>query len=670
MAERQLQHQHAQNIYAILGDGALPPDPPLANLILTSWRRCAVNDDLDPLHVHKPEVIDGTALRLLRSRFQGFLRLAEPEMLNLHSSLKGSGYALILTDDHGVILNHLTGDSLEREFRDAGLWLGANWGESSLGTNGIGTCIAEDRPLTVHKDEHFLTQNIHLTCSAAPIHDPHGNLLAVLDASRCSSEDSFSAQVLARALVANSANIIENQYFLHEMKHQRVLRFHRHANHLGLPSEGLVAIGEDNRVLAVNRGAMSLLGLDHRHQLVQMELDFVLGRDLDQLTAGTGNGDSRMRAFRDQRNGKQLFGCLYQKKQKQKQKRRNGLRIPPAERDPDDCHGELCELATLAGEDPRMQEAARRARCVMNKRIPILLQGETGTGKELFTHAIHRASKRRERPFVALNCASIPETLIEAELFGYRQGAFTGARREGRRGKIIESDGGTLFLDEIGDMPLTMQSRLLRVLETREVVPLGGDQGINVNLHVVTASHRDLRQMVINGEFREDLYYRLNGITLQLPPLRERQDLENIILKVLAAENDTGKELKIAKEAMEALLSYPWPGNLRQLRFVIRTAIALCEGGELHLRDFNIERTITRKHENPGPSATATPAPREPDGATEAPEGNPLQSAEQQVILTSLGANEWNITRTATALGMSRNTLYRKMRKLGIHQSR
>ncbi len=668
MAERHLQHQHAQNIYAVLAEDAMPPRPSLASLILTSWRRCAINDDLDPLNIHKPEVIDDTALRLLRNRFQGFLRLAEPEMLNLYSSLEGSGYALILTDDSGVILNHLTGDCIEREFREAGLWLGANWGESHLGTNGIGTCIAEDRPLTVHKDEHFLSQNIHLTCSAAPIHDPHGNLLAVLDASRCSSEDSFSAQVLARALVANSANIIENQFFLHEMKHQRVLRFHRHVNHLGLPSEGLVAIGEDNRVLAINRGAMSILGLEHRHQLLQMELDFLLGRDLDRLMSNA-EGDSRMHAFRDQRNGEQLFGFLHQVKEKPK--RRNGLRIPPAERDPDECHGELCDLAMLAGEDPGMLEAARRARCVMNKRIPILLQGETGTGKELFTHAIHLASERKDKPFVALNCASIPETLIEAELFGYRQGAFTGARREGRRGKIIESDGGTLFLDEIGDMPLTMQSRLLRVLETREVVPLGGDQGVTVNLHVVTASHRDLRQMVLDGEFREDLYYRLNGITLELPPLRERKDLENIILKVLAAENDTGKELKIAKEAMDALLHCQWPGNLRQLRYVIRTAIALCDEGELQLKDFNIDPAIPLKPVTPMPQAPSAAPPAEPVGASEeAGGGNPLQSAEQQVILASLGVNDWNITRTATALGMSRNTLYRKMRKLGINPSR
>ncbi|MES9854360.1 MAG: sigma-54-dependent Fis family transcriptional regulator [Candidatus Thiodiazotropha sp. L084R] len=671
MARRHLQRQHAQNIFNVLADEKSPADSQLARQILTSWRRCAVNDELDPLHTQRPAVVDASALRELCQRSEGFLLLAEPEMLNLHSSLKGSGYALILTNDDGVILNHLTSDHLLDDFREAGLWQGANWGESHVGTNGIGTCIAEGRPLTVHKDEHFLTQNIHLSCSAAPIHDPDGNLLAVLDASCCSNEDSTSAQVLARALVANSAQIIENQYFLHHMRKWRILRFHQQVNNLGLASEGLLAIDEENRVRAINRSALKILGIRDRQQLLNQQIDFVLSKDLNKMLQQASNGDSSIFHFQDQRNGRQLFGHLFQYKEKVRRHNRD-LSIPPAKTNPDDCRGELCELSVLAGEDPFMKEAARRAKRVMNKRIPILLHGETGTGKELFTQAIHLASDRREKPFIALNCASIPETLIESELFGYRQGAFTGARRDGRRGKFIESDGGTLFLDEIGDMPHTMQSRLLRVLETQEVVPLGGDLPVKVDLHVVTATHRDLHKLVYTGEFREDLYYRLNGITLDLPPLRDREDLSKIIVKVLEAENDTGTALKISKQSMDALLSYQWPGNLRQLRFVIRTAIALCESGELQLNDFNLDYAPPPPPETKQQAAPLTqqqsfekPTPEEEDE-----EDNPLQSAEQQVILATLGSNGWNISRTAEALGMSRNTLYRKLRKHGINQTR
>ncbi len=669
MAGQHLQRQHAQKIYAVLSHDEPEIDLPLADLILTSWRRCATNDALDPLRTRKPDVIESTALRELHERFQGFLRLAEPEIINLHSSLSGSGFALILTNNQGVILHHLTSDNMQSQFREAGLWLGADWGESQVGTNGIGTCIAEDRPLTVHKDEHFLTQNIHLTCSAAPIHDPHGNLLAVLDISGCSNQDSNAAQVLARALVANSSRSIENQFFLHELRNQRVLRFTQNGQQTGLSSEGMMAIDEQNRILAANRGALDLLGLDDRQNLLGQELNYVLDQDLDTLMLYADKGDHRMHALRDQRSGDQFFGYLHNHKETPK-RRGNGLSIKPSKLTQEECRGELCSLSALAGDDPRMQEAARRAQRVMNKSIPILLQGETGTGKELFTHAIHRASERKDKPFVALNCASIPESLIESELFGYRQGAFTGARKEGRRGKFIESDGGTLFLDEIGDMPLTMQSRLLRVLETQEVVPLGGDKVVTIDLHIVTATHRDLRQLVREGSFREDLYYRLNGITLALPPLRERQDLNEIIHKVLEAENDTSSELKIAKDAMDALLDYQWPGNLRQLRYVVRTAIALCENGVLQIDDFDIEHDIS-------PSADGRVLSREPDDLFDAKdddleedEDNPLQEAERQVILSSLSTNGWNITRTAQALDMSRNTLYRKMKKHGIDQTR
>ncbi|MCG7947861.1 MAG: sigma-54-dependent Fis family transcriptional regulator [Candidatus Thiodiazotropha taylori] len=670
MAHRHLQRQHAQNIFAVLADKKPTASSEIASQILTSWRRCADTVELDPMNIHRPAVVDATALRELCQRFEGFLLLAEPEMLNLYSSLKGSGYALILTNNDGVILNHLTGDHLEQDFREAGLWQGANWGESHAGTNGIGTCIAEGRPLTVHKDEHFLSQNIDLTCSAAPIHDPHGNLLAVLDASCCSNEDSMSAQVLARALVANSATIIENQFFLHEMRNLRILRFHQQANHLGLASEGLLAIDDQNRVRAINKSALKILRINDRYNMLDQEIDLILGKELKSMLLHAAAGDNQVCSFRDQRNGNQLYGHLFKFKEKPRRRNRD-LSIPPAERNPDECRGELCKLSVLAGEDPRMKEAARRAERVMNKRIPILLHGETGTGKELFTQAIHLASERREKPFVALNCASIPETLIESELFGYRQGAFTGARRDGRRGKFIESDGGTLFLDEIGDMPLAMQSRLLRVLETQEVVPLGGDLPVKVDLHVVTATHRDLRTQVSRGEFREDLYYRLNGITLDLPPLREREDLSKIILKVLAAENDTGSELKISKESMDALLNYQWPGNLRQLRFVIRTAIALCDGVELQLDDFNLDYVSPPPAEKEEVKALELSLRESVDEQVEdESEDNPLQSAEQQVIVASLGEHNWNISKTAEALGMSRNTLYRKLRKHGINQTR
>jgi transcriptional regulator of acetoin/glycerol metabolism len=561
-------------------------------------------------------------------------------------------------------LQQVIEESIERQFRAAGLCLGSDWGESQAGTNGIGTCVAERRPVTVHKDEHFLSQNIGLTCSAAPIHDPHGNLLAVLDSSSCSSVDSRASQIHTRALVAAYARLIESQHFLREYRNQKILRFQDRAELVTLPDKALIALSEDNRVLAANDVTLKLLKIVDRSQIVGKELSEVIGDDLGELFDNPGRGPETIHPFRDQRNGRQFYGLLYKCKLPQ---RRRGLTVPPTPVSADDCRGQLCELSVLAGDDPQMQEAARRARKIVDKRIPILIQGETGTGKDLFSQALHRASRRKDKPFVALNCASIPETLIESELFGYKHGAFTGASREGRRGKIIESSGGTLFLDEIGDMPLNMQSRLLRVLETQEVAPLGSEKTVQVELNIVSATHRDLGQLVSEGRFREDLYYRLNGITIYLPPLRCRSDLSAIMMKVFEAENDTGGNVRISPEAMATLLRYPWPGNLRQLRNVIRAAIALSDGGIVNVSDINL------------PAAKGLPSERvpatvdEPDSAVgdlADDEANPLNSAEHQVILASLNTHSWNISRTAEALDMSRNTLYRKMRKHGISPDR
>jgi len=226
--------------------------------------------------------------------------------------------------------------------------------------------------------------------------------------------------------------------------------------------------------------------------------------------------------------------------------------------------------------DPRLMGHWQTACKVIKKGIPVLLHGETGSGKEVFARLVHEHSPHASGEFVAVNCASIPESLIEAELFGYRAGAFTGAQRSGRRGKVLQADKGTLFLDEIGDMPLDLQARLLRVLDERRVTPLGSEEAQDVSFQLLSASHRDLAELVAQGRFREDLYYRLNGIELSLPALRERSDRRALILGILAEE--AGDEVRLSAEADALLMGYAWPGNVRQLRHVLRTAVALMDG--------------------------------------------------------------------------------------------
>src|SRR6185312_992586 len=323
---------------------------------------------------------------------------------------------------------------------------------------------------------------------------------------------------------------------------------------------------------------------------------------------------------------------------------------------------ETLTLEDLAGEDPQMLRNARSAYRIADSNVSVLIQGPTGSGKEAFAHAMHLASNRAERPFVAVNCAAIPETLIESELFGYKAGAFTGARKDGMRGKILQSSGGTLFLDEIGDMPLMLQTRLLRVLEEQEIVPLGSESPIKVNLHVLAASHRNLREMIARGTFRDDLYYRLNGITLELPALRERADKERVIRHALAAETGNGRPAAIERDALHRLLTYSWPGNIRELRNVIRTALAICDGGVI--RRIDLPREI-REAETIQTSSAVTDvrsmmAAKSPGGA------NPLQVAERAALLSVIEDCHGNMTRVAMQLGMSRNTLYRRIKRHGI----
>lgn len=301
-------------------------------------------------------------------------------------------------------------------------------------------------------------------------------------------------------------------------------------------------------------------------------------------------------------------------------------------------------LDALAGGDPRLARNLRMARQGLGNGLPVLLLGETGTGKEVVARALHHASRRADKPFVAVNCAAIPEGLIESELFGYREGAFTGSRRGGMVGRLMQAHGGTLFLDEIGDMPLALQARLLRVLQERRVAPLGAADEQEIDVALICATHRDLKRLVHEQHFREDLYYRVNGVSLRLPALRERDDLAAIIDGLLDKAGAKGVGLDPALTAL--LEGFDWPGNIRQLEMVVRTALAMREDGEPlltleHLTDCLLDELA---------------------GGT-SPSGS-LKDNELELISGALARHQGNVSAAAEALGISRATLYRKLKQL------
>ena len=619
--------RHARQVLTVARGQDPSSDPSIAR----SWLRCLEDYHLDPAQTIAPTVLEHGRLQESRERLQHVLHIAGSEMHSLHQQLSGAGHAVLLTDARGVILNCVTAPSERRIFERAGLWLGADWSEACEGTNGIGTCLVERQSVTIHRDEHFRGRHTGLTCSASPVFDPHGELLAVLDVSSAREAVSRQSQFHTMALVNLSAKMIESCYFLRHFEHHWLLRFHLQAESVGLFSEGLLAFDGDGRICAANQSALNLLGRA-RGGLLGQPVEALFDCTLDQLL-GRASVNATASWPLHTRDGRRLFAAL----RGQARIQPVALAEPEAPRLPGICLG-----------DPALQSDFRKALRVFERDLPLLINGETGSGKEAFAKAVHHASQRADKAFVALNCAAIPESLIESELFGYRGGSFTGARKEGMQGKLQQADGGTLFLDEIGDMPLALQTRLLRVLDDRMVVPIGGEPQA-VDVRIISATHRDLLARIANGTFREDLYYRLNGLEIALPPLRERKDKPQL-LDFLLAREAAQQEVMLDIAAREALLAYTWPGNVRQLSTVLRALVALCDGGRVGLEDLPVAIRQLAPH-SVSPDNTAYP---------------PLCDAERLTLLNALELQRWHISHTAKYLGISRNTLYRKLHKYGL----
>jgi transcriptional regulator of acetoin/glycerol metabolism len=586
--------------------------------------------DFDPLSV--------SALSALVEQNRMLYSHALPAMETLYQQIANTHNSVLLTDARGVILHSLgDADFLEKANRVA-LTPGVDWSEESKGTNAIGTAIAEQTATTVHAEQHYLTANHFLTCSAAPIADHHGEVIGVLDVS--GDRRSFHRHTMA--LVRMSALMIENQLFAAAFEDAITLHFHTRPEFIGTLMEGIASFTPGGRFLAANRNGLFQLGLSmpalQAHTFSSL-FDLPLSSLYDHYrSAAPGLLDLCMH------NGVRVRG-------RGELRLAHGMRLlddaPSRALPQPEARRQRSRLQALDTGDARLAQAIAKVGKVLGQGVPILVMGETGTGKEWLAQAIHQDSPRAHGPFVAVNCASIPEALIESELFGYEEGAFTGARRKGATGRIMQANGGTLFLDEIGDMPLALQARLLRVLEERKVTPLGGARPLAVDVELVCATNRDLRKRIADGLFREDLYYRLNGLVVKLPPLRERSDLDAIVSAMLA---NGARRRRVADNVMRLFHRHAWPGNLRQLASLLRTASLMAgeenEIGLHHLSDDFLE-DLDAASANPAPNAA-------PDAR--------LHELALSAILRTLDAHGGNVSAAARALGVSRNTIYRKLR--------
>lgn len=647
------QRQHIETLIQ-LSEGRDAALAGCREVIRRSWQRCVGEYRLDPGRPRPVRVLSQQALRDHQEPVDELLHVARAGVDRLYGQIAQLGYVLLLTDRRGITVEFRGQREQDRALRQAGLYLGADWDERYAGTCAVGTCLHDGQAITCHQSEHFDATHIGLTCTAAPITDPQGQVIAVLDISALQSPRSRESQTFAQALVNLYSQMIEDAYFLHRYRNSLILRFDTAREFVHLNGRGLIAIEEDGRIIAANGSGRALID-EHLSRWPSwspernLDATQLFDAEIGDLLGILTSREDQVRAFRVRANDTTCFVTLLEPRGRSQTVRtaREATSSVPA-------------LDRLAADDPSMHRVLKLSRRLRNETVSVLITGETGTGKEVLARALHDSGQRADGPFVAVNCAAIPESLIESELFGYLPGAFTGGHRKGMRGLIQQADGGTLFLDEIGDMPLPLQTRLLRVLSEREVMPLGAETPVKVDIRIVTATHRNVAELITSGRFREDLYYRLNGAQLHLPPLRERADRHYVIRSVYdALLEERGQTIHLRADAMSALLAHDWPGNIRQLKNALSFALATIENEEITLYD------LPEECHNGRVPVTLLAGTASPDV--------PVPGGDAKDLLDRLQRSAWNVSQVARQLGVSRPTIYRRMRRHGLvppnHQS-
>lgn len=588
--------------------------------IRASWKRC-FDAGLDPFS--NPTLIQISANQLTRRREENDLvrRLAKMEMENLHRQIAGSNFIIIFADSDGVILDRIVDVSTVNE-NPCRTLPGFMWQEGINGTNALGMVAVTRKPAIVHGEEHYFSDYSNLTCAAAPIFGENGKLEGIIDA----TSDCRSRQRHTLALVGMSCITMENGLFRDRHKNNLILELHSRSEFLGTLQSGLLAFQEDGLLVESNRRAMPFLqGVQPRARIHFDEIFRLPFRKfLDQLS-----GDRP--TYLIDREGSSFGVRAFNFHTRQLTKAPAAVGNRP--RTTIEVH--------MVCEDPSVRSAMHMVRRATELNVPILIRGETGTGKELMARYAHAVSNRKGN-FVAINCAALPETLIESELFGHEEGAFTGAARGGAKGLVRQAHQGTLFLDEIGMMPAQMQAKLLRFLDRMEIRPVGNDAEIQMDIQLISATNETLDGTEQRGHFRPDLLYRINTMEVCLPPLRKRQDLHAIIKAILQTFQ---VPLHLTPEALDMLKAYEWPGNIRELKGLLTRVLIACESGIVSGEDIQKILVIPPSSE-----------------ISESSTKN-LATQEQGIILEAYERHSGNISAVSRELGISRNTVYKKLKE-------
>lgn len=615
-----------QQARELFDEGRDVPPQWVRDEVLRSWLRSREHG-LSPVDQVLLNAMPCREIQHIRDRHQRLLSYAEPEMQRLFRALSSAGWVLACLEGKGRSIKYFGSDSPHYKVLSSALNAGVDLSEGVAGTNGPGCALIEHRPSVVCGNEHFLHELRGLSCVAVPIFDPTGKLIGALNASK--PFDGRPVGVLES--VALTTRAVENR-MVDDLAGALVLAIHYRPELTDSAMRGLIHFCEDGEMLGANPSARQMLDLDFLEQ-----------------------GQKRV-SFRD------LFSCHPD------EIRRSMNRPTEVE-----CHNgsrlyvrtENGQAATIAVStipkidcpsspppffaDASMKPLFERAYRAFQHGVPIVINGETGTGKEVLARWLHATGPVSAGPFVAVNCSAIPAGLIESELFGYVDGAFTGARRGGAKGKFEEANGGTLFLDEIGDMPLEFQARLLRVLQERTVTRLGEEKSRSVSFSLVSATHRNLDKLMEKEEFRDDLYYRLTGLRVTLPALRERKDLDAMTDHLLALAAFPDAPSILAPEARDLLRNHAWKGNVRELQQALSLGQALSNKGVIEVDHLPDDIKVGQP---------SVPGAAERIGV--------LADAEREAVIEALKRHDGNISSAARELGITRATLYRKIKKFNL----
>ncbi len=589
-----------------------------------------------------------------RKKRQGVIDIAMPVMEMLLNFVHGSGFAVVLADEDGYILETVGDSDVIDAARKGNLVKGSNWKEEVAGTNAIGTTLLLGQPMQIFAAEHYWTGFHDWTCSAAPIRNPEGKVIGVLNMT--GTFEKVHPHTLG--MVVAAVNAIENHLRIIGAMEKLAISDQYKNTIIESMDEGILTVDHNKLITQINAQARKILELPNEN-FVGLPVSSVLGvnHPLAEIIAkGRNLSDEEM--YLETNNGKIhcTVNCHIIKTEGKQVGLVSILREFKAIRQL--VHKMVGAEAkftfkSLIGQSATFLSSIENAKVAATSVSNVLLLGESGTGKELFAQAIHNASSRCKGPFVAVNCAALPRELIGSELFGYTEGAFTGAKRGGSPGKFELADGGTLFLDEIGEMPLEMQAYLLRVLQDKQITRIGGQKVIPVDVRVIAATNKNLWDEINRGTFRSDLFFRLNVFTINVAPLRERKEdipvLVNFFMEKIATS--MGKKVeRIDSDTMERLLEYSWPGNVRELQNVLERAINLSSGNKIlpeKLPQYIIGKPQSQSNDM-----------------------GILKSNEKEVILSLLEICGGNLSMVAKKLGVSRPTLYRKLEIYNIEQSR